>query len=178
MCQRAIFTWSFDGLLPKRFGEVDERTHTPVLAILISFAAAVGAAAWVSYTHNVSDFFKIFAVMQLFAYIPVMLVGLSALVMKWRRPDLYEGSPAQWKLAGVEVLPVAGLMCALVGAFSIGLIMYFHKNIGISGTYYTLMIIAPFVVLGVALVWWLVARWVRKSEGIDLALVYKSIPPD
>ena len=178
MCQRAIFTWSFDGLLPKRFGEVNERTHTPVLAILISFAAAVGAAAWVSYTHNVSDFFKIFAVMQLFAYIPVMLVGVSALVMKWRRPDLYEGSPAQWKLAGVEVLPVAGLMCALVGAFSIGLIMYFHKNIGITGTYYTLMIVSPFVVLGVALVWWLAARSVRKSEGIDLALVYKAIPPD
>ena len=78
----------------------------------------------------------------------------------------------------VEVLPVAGLMCALIGAFSIGLIMYFHKNIGITGTYYTLMIIAPFVVLGVALVWWLTARWVRKSEGIDLDLVYKAIPPD
>ena len=178
MCQRAIFTWSFDGLLPKRFGEIDERTHTPAIAIAITFVASVGTAAWVSYTHNIGDFFKIFAVMQLFAYIPVMLVGISALVMKWRRPDLYEGSAAQWKIGGVEVLPVAGLLCALVGAFSIGLIMYFHKNIGIVHTYYKLMIAAPFVVLAVAFVWWFAARTIRRSEGIDLDLVYKAIPPD
>ena len=37
MAQRALVTWSFDGLLPKRFQVVSERTHTPVNAIIIAF---------------------------------------------------------------------------------------------------------------------------------------------
>src|SRR5205814_1932386 len=64
MCQRALLTWSFDGLTPKRAGDVNGRTHTPIVAILVTFVIAVPAAAWVAYSSN---FFKIFAVMQLFA---------------------------------------------------------------------------------------------------------------
>ena len=175
MCQRAIFTWSFDGLLPKKAGEVNERTHTPVIAIVVSFLVGVAAAAWVSYSSN---FFKIFAVMQLFAYVPIILVGISAVLIKRRRPDLYVGSPAQWRIGGIEVLPVAGALCALVGAFACALVYYFHENLGVTGGYFMAVIIAPFVVFGIALGWWLVARSIRKSEGIDLDLVYKAIPPD
>lgn len=175
MTQRATFTWAFDGLLPKRFGQANERTHTPLLAIAVAFLVGVVAAAWVSYSSN---FFRIFAVMQLFAYIPVLLVGISAVVMKRRRPDLYVGSPAQWRLGGVEVLPVVGAICALVGAFAIALVLYFHVNLGLTGAYYVGLIVGPFGVAAIALVWWLAARSFQAQRGIDLDLAYKAIPPD
>ena len=51
--------------------------------------------------------------------------------MKWRRPDLYRGSPAEWRVGGIEVLPIAGAGCALVGAFAVFLVLHFHVNLGI-----------------------------------------------
>ena len=175
MTQRALFTWSFDGLLPKRFGEVDDRHHTPLVAIASSVVTGGACAAWVAW--GGANFFKIFAIMQFFAYIPIAVMGVSAILMKWRRRDLYEGSPAQWRIAGIEVLPVAGVFALAWACFAIFLVFYFHENIGLVGGYYTATYIAPFAVWAVAGIWWYVARSVRRSQGVDLSLAYKSIPP-
>jgi amino acid transporter len=172
MAQRALFTWSFDGLLPKKIGEVSERYHTPVVAIAISFVFSVLAAAWVSYSSN---FFQVFAIMVLFAYAPIVLVGLSAMLMKSRRPDLYSGTSALWKVGGIEVLPIAGAGCFLVGVGAVGLALYFHTELSIPAL---AAVLAPIGVFAGAYVWWLVAKSVRKSQGIDLSLAYKEIPPD
>ncbi len=176
MTQRAIFTWSFDGLLPKRFGEVDDRHHTPLVAIATSVVTGGACAAWVAW--GGANFFKIFAIMQFFAYIPIAVMGVSAILMKWRRRDLYEGSPAQWRIAGIEVLPVAGVFALAWACFAIFLVVYFHETIGLVGGYYTATYIAPFAVWAVAGIWWYVARSVRRGQGVDLSLAYKSIPPD
>jgi amino acid transporter len=176
MTQRAVFTWSFDGLLPKRFGEVNERYHTPVIAIATSIVTGGACAAWVAW--GGANFFKIFAIMQFFAYIPIAVMGISAMVFKWRRPDLYEGSPAQWRAGGVEVLPIAGALALVWACFAIFLVFYFHVNLGLVGGYYTATYIAPFAVWAVAGVWWYVARAVRLRQGVDLGLAYRVIPPD
>lgn len=175
MLQRALLTWSLDGLVPKSLGEVNERTHTPVVAIATTFVLSVGAAAWVSYGSN---FFRQIAFIQLFIFVTFLLVGIAAMLIKRRRPDIYLGSPAEWRIGGVEVLPIVGSGCALVGVFGASLILYFHKNLGITGGYFASIIIAPFAVLVVAVLWWLVAKRVRAAQGIDLALTYKALPPE
>jgi basic amino acid/polyamine antiporter, APA family len=175
MVQRGFFTWSFDRLAPAKLAEVDERTHTPLVAIVVTFVVAVAAAAWVVWDTN---FFKIFAIMQVFAYIPIVLVGISAMMIKSRRPDLYEGSAAQWKLGGVEVLPLAGLLSVGTGVFSLGLVYYFHENLGLLGGYYTATVLAPVIVLVVAAVWYYAAKAASSGAGIDLDLTYRAIPPD
>ncbi len=176
MTQRAVFTWSFDGLLPRRFGEVNDRFHTPLVAIAMSIVTGGACAAWVAW--GGANFFKIFAIMQFFAYIPIAVMGVSAILMKWRRRDLYEGSPAQWRIAGIEVLPIAGVFALAWSAFAIFLVFYFHTNLGLVGGYYTATYIAPFAVWAFAFAWWYVARVVRRSQGVDLDLAYKTIPPD
>jgi basic amino acid/polyamine antiporter, APA family len=175
MVQRGFFTWSFDRLAPNRFASVNDRTHTPVTAIVITFLFGAGAAAWVVWDNN---FFKIFAIMQVFAYIPIVFVGLSALLMKHRRPDLYAGSAAQWRVLGIEVLPVVGALSILVGCFSLALVYYFHRNLGLLGGYYTATILAPVIVLVVAGIWFFGVRAFRLRQGIDISLTYKAIPPD
>ena len=47
MVQRGFFTWSFDGLAAVKLAEVNERSHTPVIAITVTFIVAVASAAWV-----------------------------------------------------------------------------------------------------------------------------------
>ena len=175
MVQRGFFTWSFDNLAPSKLAEVNERSHTPVIAITVTFIVAVASAAWVVWDNN---FFKTFAIMQVFAYIPIVMVGVSALVIKWRRPDLYNGSAAQWKVAGIEVLPVAGFLSICTGSFALALVYYFHENLGLTGGYYTLTILAPVIVLVAAAVWFLGARSIASGHGVDLDLAYKAIPPD
>jgi amino acid transporter len=171
--QRSLMAWSFDGLTPRKISEVNETTHTPNVAIGVVFVLCVLAAAWVSYSSN---FFQVFAIMVLFAYFPVILLGASAMLMRRRRPELYNGSSAEWHLGGVTVLPIVGAVTSLVGIGAIALALYFHENLGI--TYFHLAEVAPIIVFAVAAVWWKAALNVRRGEGVDLSLTYSSIPPD
>jgi amino acid transporter len=173
MVHRAIMIWSFDGLLPRRFSSVSERTHTPGVAILTTAIISVPLAAWIAYG---SSFFQYFAIAAVSAYPSLVLIGITAMVIKRRRPDLYKGSSAEWRIGGVEVLPIFGAMCALVGASAIFLLFYFADNLGLAKTKETGVYLIGMFVLGAA--WWAVARAVRGSQGVNMDLVYKSIPPD
>jgi len=172
---RSIFAWSLDGLLPSWASSVNERRHTPVAAIAIVFVLASAAAAWVSFSSN---FFAIFNTMQLFAYIPIILAGISALILPWRRPELFAGSPADWKVAGVPVLRVAGAGCLAVGVLAFYLVFRFHENLGITGGYFTGMIVALLAVFPLAGLWYFAARSLQRGAGVDLDLAYTEIPPD
>lgn len=180
MCQRAVLTWAFDGLLPSKAASVNARTHTPVIAIGVSLLAAIAAAAWVSYSAN---FFRVFAVMQLYAYIPIVLVGIAAVLMPIRRPDLFRGSAADWRVGGIPVLQAAGAVCAVVGVFAIYLVIRFHTNLGLTNTsggfpYFTFTWLSPLIVFTVGGAWYFIARGVRSSQGVNLDLAYQQIPPD
>jgi amino acid transporter len=173
MVHRAIMIWSFDGLLPKRFSSVSERTHTPGVAIVTTMIISTPLAAWVCYGES---FFQYFAIAAVSAYPSLVLVGITAMLIKSRRPDLYKGSSAEWKLAGIDVLPVVGFLCAVVGVSAIFLLFYFHDNVGLIYTTETGVYLVGMFVLGG--VWWAIARSVRRGQGVDLDLAYKSIPPD
>lgn len=173
MPQRAILTWSLDGLLPRWLGSVNSRTHTPVIAMTVCFLICIPISALLSYSSN---FIALLGVTSLFSYFSIIVVGISAAVVKWRRPDLYRGSPAEWRVGGIEVLPIAGVGCALVGAFAVFLVLHFHVNLGIK--YFHAAEIASVAVLAFGFVWWYLARAARSSQGLDLGANYRTIPPD
>ena len=174
MVHRAIMIWSFDGLLPKRFSSVSERTHTPGVAILTTAIISIPLAAWIAYG---SSFFQYFAIAAVSAYPSLVLIGITAMLIKRRRPDLYKGSSAEWRLGGVEVLPIFGFVCALVGASAIFLLFYFADNLGLAKTKETGVYLVGMFVLGA--VWWVGGRGLSAARRASTSdLVYKSIPPD
>jgi APA family basic amino acid/polyamine antiporter len=173
MPQRALMTWSFDGLLPRKLSEVNARTHTPIAAIVLTWIVCIPIAAFLAYT---SKFFAVVGVNTVFSFFSIVLVGVSAAIIKWRRPDLYNGSPAEWRLGGIEVLPIVGVVCAAVGALGVFLGFYFHTELGI--VYFHGMIVASIGVFVLAGVWWLLAGAIRRSQGLDLSAAYRSIPPE
>ena len=143
MCQRALMTWSFDGLLPRRFAAVTPTRHTPAAAIVATALLSVPLAVWICYSDN---FFQYFAIAAVSAYPSLVLVGITATIIKRRRPDLYKGSSAEWRLAGIEVLPVFGVLCSLVGAAAIALLFIYHKEVGLQYTTETaIYLVAMFV---------------------------------
>jgi amino acid transporter len=173
MVQRAIMTWSFDGLLPKRFASVNDRTHTPGVAILTTAIVSIPLAAWIAYSSN---FFQYFAIAAVSAYPSLVLIGITATLIKRRRPELYRGTSAEWRLGGVEVLPVVGVLCSLVGAGAIFLLFYFHTNVGLKYTTETAIYLVGMFVVGAA--WWFGVREYRRRRGVDIGLAYNTIPSD
>jgi amino acid transporter len=180
--QRCAFAWSFDGLAPSALSRVSKRFHTPTVAIFATFCLSVMAAAWVAFSSN---FFTVYSTMILFAFIPMVLLGVSAAVMSRRRPDLYHGSPAELRIGGISVLPITGVASVIIGVGSIVLGLVFHTNIGLSNapalfgvSYFHLAIVAPFFALAVGAVWYYAVKAVKRGQGIDLALNYQAIPPD
>ena len=173
MVQRAFITWSLDGLLPEKVTHVDSRRHTPVVSISIAMVIVTFTAGLAAYY---ASFSQIFLFIALFGYMPIFFVGMSALLMKWRRPDLYRGSAADWRLGGVEVLPIVGALCTFIGAALLFMTLYFHEALGITRFHLAEeMVVVVFIA---AAVWLYVARLVRRRQGIDLSLAYKVIPPE
>jgi amino acid transporter len=181
MMQRALLAWSLDGVAPKIFSRVNDRTHTPIVSIVFVFLISIPVVAWVAFS---SDFFAFLSMSALYNFFPICLVGLSAVLMRRRRADLYRGSAADWRVAGVEVLPIAGAGAVIGTCFLIYLGLHFHTNIGITDgtaflglTYFQLEWLTPIVVFAVSAAWYYAVKTNRQRDGVNIELAYKEIPP-
>jgi len=173
MCQRALFAYAFDGLLPRRVASVSERTHTPVTAIALVGAGSIACAAYAVFASN---FLQILSVTAALLFLPMFVTGLSGLLLPSRHPELFRGSPADWRWRGLPVLRIASAGCVVVSLIFITLLGWFHTELGIKNA-----LVVPLLIPGsflVAWAWYTVARAVQRSRGVDLDLVYRTIPPE
>jgi amino acid transporter len=170
---RGPFAWAFDGLLPRAITIVNSRTHTPVVAISIVTVLGVAACAWAAFSVS---FLTLFSYLVLLGFFTIIVVSIAAVVMPWRASDLYRGSPAQWRVMGIQVLPVAGVLSLIWNLSMVALAIIFHTNIGLPDLYHPFGVLAGIAVAGV--VFYYVARAVQRSRRIDIDLAYKAIPPD
>jgi basic amino acid/polyamine antiporter, APA family len=170
---RSMFAYSFDGLLPSWITTVSKRTNAPVAAVGIAFVMFVAALAWGIFIAD--DLLQIIIYATIIQMIPMMLVGLSAAVLPWRRPELYRASGLTRTIGGVPLVSIAGVSAILAGAFIIWI--YFHYEFfGLADT-------GKFAawcggIAGAGLIYYLAARAYRKWQGRDLSLVYAEIPPE
>jgi APA family basic amino acid/polyamine antiporter len=160
-------------LVPRSFAKVNPRTHTPVVAITVVTVLAVAACAWASFS---TSFLTLFSYLVLLGYFTITIVGLAAVLMRRRLPDVYNGSPADWRVGGVRVLPVAGAVTVVVNVFMIGLGLWFHANIGLPHLITPILVLCGVSLAGV--LFYYIAKAVQSQHGIDISLAYKSIPPE
>ena len=175
--QRGVFVYSFERLLPSSVSRVNAKTHTPLVAIAIMGILSIIATAFMAYNANFSVALTL-AILP--GFVAMFVVAVSAVVMPFRRRDLYEGSPADLRIAGIPVLPVCGFLSALVLAFFIVLPFYYQDELGLTSRSWLpwATAIAPAAVLALGIGWWFVARSYHRSRGVDLDLLYRTIPPD
>ena len=172
MCQRAPLMWGLDGVVPGRLATVDPRRHTPTGGIIFTVILAVAGAAWASYT---SSFDTVVTYVLLFSFVPIVVVGLSAVAMP-RRRDLYAGTPADWRVRGIAVLPVVGAYTAVLALLMSGLALYFHTNIGVKHAWIAVVVVLGTIAAAVA--WYFAAKAIQAGRGVDIALAYKTIPDE
>jgi len=169
---RAMFAYAFDGVFPLRVAHVDRRTHVPVVAVGLTLAFSIGLYAWAVYG---SSLFKVYVVAIVLALLPMMLMGISAMILPWRRRQLWESSVMNMRVGRVPVITIAGVFAFAAALFC--LIIFLHyPGLGLTHPWDAVKYLA---ILGAAaIVVYAIASYVRGKQGLSLAKATAEIPPE
>ncbi|MDP9250687.1 MAG: hypothetical protein M3O78_04905, partial [Chloroflexota bacterium] len=173
---RSVFAWAFDRLLPEKFAEVNERTHSPVPAILLVMGLVTAMLAWSVLS---TDFFTWLALGVEAGVVCVVIVAIAAMAFPSRRPDLYQASPANVRFLGMPLLYIVAPLSIAVMLFLVYLTVT-YPALALAGNMDNLWQIPAFMgmIVVIGLVLYYVAKMVRRSQGIDVDLVYRELPPE
>ncbi|MGN6168484.1 MAG: hypothetical protein ACTHQQ_09990 [Solirubrobacteraceae bacterium] len=165
---RAIMAWSLDRVFPDRFARVSDRTHTPIPAIALATAVAIGFLALLTF----STYFLtvVFIEVGVAAWTIVLAAGVF---FPYRRPDLYEKSPiSNIRLFGLPVMSVACGLGALAGAAYF--VNMFYDSFAAGHSWHSLSILLGWFAAGFVIYW--IMKWYRNRQGVNVDLAFKDIP--
>jgi len=172
---RVIFAAAFDRLLPEKVAEVDERTGTPIYALLLMVIPSVFVAYLFAY--NKWNFQTLTLCSTLVIAVTYLGTTISAIVLPYTKPDLYKASPiAKYNVLGIPLITVAGV---IFGGFLVFLLYQwlFDPNalygIGLSNTSSVIYMLAMYVLAAVI---YFGFKSYRKRGGIDMDKVQSEIP--
>ena len=103
---------------------------------------------------------------------------MAAVILPWRRKDLYDASPiAQYKLGGLPAISIVGVISAIFLLFM--LYEWFFNASNLYGTSFqsttnSVIYFAATYVVAIAI--YVAARIVRSRQGIDLRRIHHEIP--
>lgn len=169
---RMIFAYAFDGILPKALTKVS-RNGAPYVAVIVTVVASMAALLWAL---NASDFFQVLVYATLVQLVAMALVGLAAIVVPWRRPELYRASASQRSFGGIPVVSIAGAGAVATCVFIWVLYLSYADKFGLADKGKMATIIGGTLVLGA--LYYVGARLYRSSQGVELSRTYAEIPPE
>ncbi|NTW12988.1 MAG: APC family permease, partial [Anaerolineales bacterium] len=172
---RVIFAAAFDRLLPEKVAEVDERTGTPINALLLMVVPSILVAYLFAY--NKFGFQDLTLCSTLVIAVTFLGTTISAIILPYTRPELYKASPiAKYNVLGIPLITVAGV---IFGGFLVFLLYQwlFDPNalygIGISNTNSVIYMLSMYVLAAVI---YFGFKSYRKRGGIDMDKVQAEIP--
>jgi amino acid transporter len=169
---RYMLAWSLDRSGPQALGRVNDRTHTPVVAIV--FCTVTGELALLALI-NIPQASLLGALLaQIAAFI---LVSAAGVAFPYRLKDIWEAAGGR-RLFGVPAVALAGAG----GVISLGALMVlFITDKSISTTFAVTAHLSVEFMLGViaaGVLWYIGAVLYNKRRGVNLNLTYKEIPPE
>jgi amino acid transporter len=174
---RVIFAAAFDRLLPEKVAEVNERTGTPIYALLLMVVPSIVIAYL--FTYNIASFQTLTLSSTLVIAVTYLGTTISAILLPYTKPDLYNASPiAKYKVLGLPLITVAGV---IFGGFLVFLLYQwiFDPNalygIGIRNTSSVIYMLSMYVLAAVI---YFGFKSARKRQGIDLDKVTAEIPAE
>jgi len=173
---RTVFAWAFDRLLPEKFAEVNERSHSPVPAILLVMGIVTAMLYWSIWG---TDFGTWLALGVLAGVVCVVIVAVAAMAFPSRRSDLYQSSPANMRILGIPALYIAAPLSIAVMAFLTWAVWtYPALTLGDADKIHGLVPVFMGGIVVVGLVIYYGAKFIRRSQGVDIDLVYRELPPE
>jgi APA family basic amino acid/polyamine antiporter len=175
---RNLVAYAVDGLMPSWLAYVSPRFHTPVVSLVVMGGLSIVSLAIYVFTPYFATLVGIFGFLLTF-----IVVSLSALLLPFRRPELFRGSPVAWRLGGLPVMSLVGAL-SLVACVIMQWAYLNDPYSGISLDPSTLeqgilgfgMFLLNVAIFLSGLLIYALARWWRRRQGIDLSLAYREIP--
>jgi basic amino acid/polyamine antiporter, APA family len=169
---RTFFAWALDGVLPTRVSRVSQKTHAPNWGIALVVVISIAVLYWA--VTAASSFFGVLVEAVLLQLVTMILVGIAAVLLPYRRPEVWRASATTKKIGGIPVVALAGGLVAvlLAGLFFV----YLHyADLGIkNGRFFR----DCAIVLGASLITFFVARAARARQGVDVDKLAMEIPPE
>jgi amino acid transporter len=167
---RLFMAWSFDRVLPSALANVNDRFHTPHIAIVL----ACLLACIPMYLEYFTSFITVQVNLVFLFSIVWFLTSVSAIVLPFIRKTIFEASAAQSRLGGVPVISLLGVL----GAALFGYLGYNSTTNPAVGPF---AFGAQLFVVGLvtsALLVYIASFYYNKSRGVDFRLMFRQLPPD
>lgn len=172
LVSRSMFAWSFDRIMPERLSYVDPRSRSPLVAISVMLLLSIGSTAIYAFT----DWFSAVSVL-LGLSLTLLITAISGIVLPFRQPAMVEGSPYNRKVLGIPLISLVGFLALLGFGGAVGIILWDEgSGASLSANPGKLQLALLIYVVAFAIYW--IARAVRKSQGIDLSLAHRELPPE
>jgi len=169
---RTFFAWALDGILPSRFARVSSRTHAPNYAIGLTVILSLLVLWWA--VSNEEGFFSVLIEAVLLQLITMILLGVAAVLLPYRRPDAWRASATTQRFLNVPIVAWAGglVVVVLAGLFAVYMR---YPDLGIERGHFFR---DSAIILGASLLTFFVARVARKRQGVDVDKLAAEIPPE
>ena len=174
MGTRNMLAYSFDRVLPTRLSEVNDRTHTPIIATIVVMVLMLGLV--VGWVYSSTAFTVYISVSEVVVFGTFAIVGLAAVLFPYRRKAMYEDSPiSKRKVAGVPVFSIVGAIDAVL--MTVYLIVLFANGSATGATNTQALTVLGLLVVALAAIW-IIAWAVARQRKLDLAMVQEQLPPE
>jgi APA family basic amino acid/polyamine antiporter len=170
---RVIFAAAFDRVLPEWAANISAKRRVPYGSLVLMIIPSLIVSAIWAYQPSFQGIFLWATGVIAITFLGTVIAGA---IMPWRRKDIFENSPiARFRIAGIPVITITGVVSAI---FILFMLAEWSFN-GVYGTSFSLNASSPIyfaVTYLVAIAIYVVARVVRKRQGIDLARIHREIP--
>src|SRR5205085_4108879 len=112
---RVIFAAAFDRVLPSWAANISAKRRVPYGSLVLMILPSIVISAVWAYK---PDFQNVFLDATAVLALTFLATVVAAIILPWRRKDLYDASPiAGWKVGGLPLISVVGVITAIFLAF-------------------------------------------------------------
>lgn len=169
---RSLFAWSFDRIIPDKVSEVNERTHSPIVANLVVLGLTLFFLAVTVF--GPGEFLTLLYTAGAAEILTFIVVAIAGILFPFRKRDLWAASPISGRTAGAATISIVGVLALLVYL----LFLYPLLTNTALGANATPGLVAVVVIVVIPFVLYPISYAIHKRNGVDLGLAFQSLPPE
>lgn len=181
---RVAFAWAMDRLIPSFFAKVDPRTNNPLYLTILFYV--IWVVQFVMYVMGIPFLMGTYTSILLAMFLWIV-PGISAILLPFKRKDLYDLLPASMKRkVGLPIVTILGIIwiCFSIPIYALYIIwpiissFYGLSTVEIMAYGISTGVVVFAVIVAVGVIIYYLSKWYNKRKGIDISLIFKTVPPE